>query len=351
MKESYNWDLLARYLAGESTLEQSREVEQWLAEDSKNRRLVEKLRMSFSISTANENASDLPLLWREIAAKAEPGKSLDIRPIAHETRTDRIKRLLPSLKGFSVRLPFLRIAAVAALLIIVAISLKNNWMSSQMVEVSVPAGGRTTFVLEDGTRVTLDAGSQLKYPENFESNLRNVFLRGEAFFQVTHDQSSPFIVTAEYGQVEVLGTAFNVRTWGSGGAVEVSVQEGHVRFGHVGQDESNSVSLKKNQASRLVKGETPSVPMEIDIEKQLAWLRDEAFFENAALSEVFDRLQRWYDVEVLTDYSSLFKDRLTLHLSKSSIENSINLVASLTGSEVEQKNGKYYLRPSGKAAK
>jgi len=351
MKEPQNWDLLARYLASETSAEQKREVEEWIGADSENRQLLEKLKMSFSITAAKADTSDLPLLWNKIAEKAALGESLNIHPIANETKIDKIMRPLPWPNGFSLRSPFFRIAAVAALLIIVAISLKNYWMPSQLVEVSVPAGGRSTLVLADGTRVILDAGSQLTYPETFRGRSRNVSLRGEAFFQVTPDKSAPFIVTAEYGQIEVLGTAFNVRTWGSGGAVEVSVQEGHVRFGQVGQDESNSVSLKKNQASRLVKGETPSVPMEIDIEKQLAWLQDEAFFENAALAEVFDRLQRWYNVEVLTDDSSLFKDRLTLHLSKSSIENSINLVASLTGSEVEQINGKYYLRPSGKAAK
>ncbi len=351
MKEPQNWDLLARYLAGETTTEQKQEVEKWLAEDPENRQIVEKLRMSFSISPATEDKSDLPQLWDEIAEKAVLGESSDMRPAAIETKIDRNKRMRSWPNGFSVRSPFFRIAAVAALLVIVAISLGSYWMSPQMVEVAVAAGEHSTLVLGDGTRVILDAGSQLKYPETFRGKSRKVFLRGEAFFQVTPDKSAPFIVSTEYSQIEVLGTSFNVRTWGSGGSVEVAVQEGHVRFGHVGKHEGNRVLLRAHQASSLLEGGTPSVPMEVDIEKQLAWMRDEVFFENAALGEVFDRLRRWYNVEVIAVDSTLLQERLTLHLSKSSIENSINLVAGLTDAVVEKLEGKYYLRPSGKSAK
>lgn len=351
MSEPQDWDVLARYLAGESTPEQNREIEQWMAADPENRQMVEKLRVSFSISDATDERSDLPLLWNEIANKARASESVRSHPVEFEPQIEAVQRRQHSSSGFAVGSPIFRIVAVAALLVLMAISLKTYWASPQMIEANVPVGGRSTIVLGDGTSVVLDAGSKLKYPDSFGKESRHVYLQGEAYFQVVPDKSSPFIVSADCGQVEVLGTTFNVSAWGDSGSVEVAVKEGRVKFSLVGENESNAVIVVAHQGSVLHRGGKPSSPSTIDIEKKLAWMRDEAFFENAALAEILERLHRWHGVEALSIESSLLEERLTVHLSKSSIENSVSLLAELTGSKFENVDGTYRLHPTTEAGK
>lgn len=95
---------------------------------------------------------------------------------------------------------------------------------------TVPRGGEFTMTLSDGSRVWLNAESELRFPLQFASGRRKVFLTGEAYFEVEKDTEHPFIVEVNGSEIEVLGTGFNVRSYRNEGRVVTTLAEGNVCF-------------------------------------------------------------------------------------------------------------------------
>lgn len=103
-----------------------------------------------------------------------------------------------------------------------------NRVNSQQIEMSNPFGMLSTITLPDGSKVILNAGTTITYPNAFVSKNREVEINGEAFFEVAHDAEHPFIVKANQINVEVLGTRFNVKAYEEDDWIEVSLSEGKV---------------------------------------------------------------------------------------------------------------------------
>ncbi len=349
MSEPQNWDLLARYLANEASPAEVTEVQAWMASDPKNQFMVQKLRASFSIDVAEDEVSDLNALWSKIAQEIGRSKYGISRARSRHSIADWITRFLPPQPVLSLRSVLLPAAAMAALLVLVWIPYQMLWKSPGMVEVNVPLGERTTLALNDGTRVVLDAGSQLLYPEQFADGSRQVVLQGQGYFQVTRDASRPFIVTAGKGEIEVLGTAFDVRSW-DGSPMIVSVETGRVKFGLVGGGANRFVVLEAHQSSTLGTDGSPTPPSTVDVTRRLAWLRDEIFCDDVPLSDVLDRLRRWHDVEISVSDPALLDEHLTLHLVKSDMQSSFDLVGRLLGLDLVRDGNSYqFVRRTGEA--
>src|SRR5690606_11338540 len=115
-------------------------------------------------------------------------------------------------------------------------------------EVQTPRGDRSLTVLDDGTQVWLNANSTLRFATDFVAgNTREVFLDGEAFFDVVEDKSKPFIVHASGVSVEVLGTAFNVLSYDDDGVVETTLVRGKIDIVPNGGDSNSHLTLLPNQ--------------------------------------------------------------------------------------------------------
>ena len=155
----------------------------------------------------------------------------------------------------------------------------------------VPRGGEYDVVLEDGTRVWLNADSRLKYPVVFPGNERRVILEGEAYFEVARDTSRPFLVETGIQALRVLGTAFNVcaypdeiyRTTLLEGCVEVLYKK-------------EVVKLQPNEQWVLDGGVGCVVP--VNERMAASWKNGSFAFDDEPLSDVFQELERWYDVHV-----------------------------------------------------
>jgi transmembrane sensor len=147
--------------------------------------------------------------------------------------------------------------------------------------------------LSDGSHVWLNAGSSVTYPVAFVENQRKVSVTGEAYFEVEHDGTKPFIVTKGETSVQVLGTHFNVNAYDDEPDIKVTLLEG-------------SVQVSKRNANRLLKpGQQAKVATEItvvndaDLEQVMAWKNGKFDFgEGADLKEIMRQVARWYDAEV-----------------------------------------------------
>jgi ferric-dicitrate binding protein FerR (iron transport regulator) len=333
MREPQSWGMLARYLANEASPEEAKEVQAWMASDPENQLMVQKLKASFSIAAAEDEVSDLNVLWSKIAHEIGRSRYGLTRATSRHSFVGWLRHFLSPQPVLSFRSLLLPAAAMVGVLALAWIPYQFFWKSPDMVEADVPLREQMTVDLNDGTRVVLDAGSQLQYPEQFADNSRHVVLRGQGYFQVARDAARPFVVTAGHGEIEVLGTAFDVQSWDSS-LVIVTVEEGRVKFERARGGAGQSVVLEARQSSTLGSSGGPTPPATVDVTRLLAWMRDEIFCDDVPLSAVLDRLRRWHNVEISVSDPALLDERLTLHLVKSDMQGSLELVTRLLGLNV-----------------
>lgn len=167
----------------------------------------------------------------------------------------------------------------------------------QLNTLSNPKGSNVIgMVLEDGTKVWLNAGSSLTYPVAFVGNERSVSITGEAYFEVAKNKQKPFRVNRDNMQIQVLGTHFNVNAFGDDPSMKVTLLEGSVK---VTSGKSSGMLTPGQQAK--VKNDDVNVHSEINLDQVMAWKNGYFSFERASVTEVMGEIARWYNIDVVYD--------------------------------------------------
>jgi ferric-dicitrate binding protein FerR (iron transport regulator) len=157
-----------------------------------------------------------------------------------------------------------------------------------------PRGSRVIDItLADGSHVWLNAGSSITYPVAFTSNERKVSMTGEAYFEVSHNSSMPFVVSKADVQVQVLGTHFNVNAYDDESDIKVTLLEGSVK---VLKGNSSNV-IKPGQQARIASD--INIINVVDLEQVMAWKNGNFKFSHTDLKVIMREIGRWYDVEVI----------------------------------------------------
>lgn len=159
----------------------------------------------------------------------------------------------------------------------------------------IPRGGEYRVILADGTIVWLNADSQLKYPIVFTGDKREVFLRGEAYFEVVENKQKPFIVSTERGNISVYGTAFNVKQYPEEKQIEVTLVMGKVGFTPPDMPE---VSLSPGHQLIYAGVGTKPWVSPVNVENYIGWKENLLCFEDKSLEDIMRILSRWYDVNI-----------------------------------------------------
>lgn len=159
--------------------------------------------------------------------------------------------------------------------------------------ITTPRGGQYQVVLEDGTKVWLNAASSIRFPQAFTGNDRQVELSGEAYFEVAKNKVKPFIVQANGTRVQVLGTHFNINAYNDNNNVTTTLLEGSVRMA----SGSSTVMLAPGQQGVAISGATIKVG-NADIQQTMAWKNGLFVFRDLNIVEVMKQVGRWYDVDV-----------------------------------------------------
>ena len=161
----------------------------------------------------------------------------------------------------------------------------------------IPYGKSSEIFLSDGTKVFLNAGSRLVYPENFQGKTREVFLAGEAFFEVKKDKEHPFIVQINDLKIKVLGTKFNVSAYPADKIVETVLTEGRVVL-----EKNNSgvfekeIELLPNQLASFDRTSREMDIREVDTSNYVMWTEGVLKVEGTDLSRIVKRLERFYNI-------------------------------------------------------
>jgi len=345
-----NWRLLAKFLSGECNYQEKNQVEVWLKADPRNRQFTETLRAAWNVTEPKIKISDTQQLWEQLSENAGIDQVLREKSIKAEKKPDpEILKWPLASPIFAV--PVWRYAAIFLICLLSALYFFSDDIlvllgmrgPSEIKTIAIGNAQRDNVTLSDGTKIVLDAGSKLSYPSQFTGNTREVFLAGEAFFEVTSDPEKPFIINADHAVIKVLGTKFNIRAWQAEGRVTVTVAEGRVSLYPEKQGIDKSVTLSEGFASTLPVRGQPTVPQLVDVRKSWSWMRNEVYFEDKPLHEILVQLERWYDVKFEVQDSTVIDDRLTVHLTEKPLEDHLILIGALVDAHFNRAGNVYRL--------
>jgi hypothetical protein len=162
----------------------------------------------------------------------------------------------------------------------------------------IPRGKKFKLKLSDGTLIQLNSESTLKYPVSFmDSEKREVYLSGEAFFNVSHDENKPFILHTDKVNIEVLGTSFNVDSYNNDNLTEVVLVEGSVALSQKGNEE-NKVKLKPNQKGSFHQDDKKISLENVKTYFYTSWLEGKLVFRNEKFNSIIKTLQRSFNIEI-----------------------------------------------------
>ena len=199
-------------------------------------------------------------------------------------------------------------------------------------QIIVPAGERFLVQLSDGTKVWINSESALRYPAYFGKNIREVEARGNVYFEVAKDSIRPFVVVSRELTTEVLGTRFEVNTYGDRDEVSATLVEGSVRV-NVG---SRFVVIKPNQQFTFnTKSGTIEVN-EVDAARKVMWKDGILVIDNEAFRDVVWKLERWYGVSIVNETGLVFTqsfsgefDREDIHMAIESLCTNLNITYTM----------------------
>lgn len=291
-------ELLFRYCEGKLSGDERKHVEEWISASKENEELAK---------TVHE------LYWAadtlSVMDKVDAGKAL--------------KKANGKLVRRKFKTVFLWAERVAAIMFIPLLSayllqIKNaDTVEARMMEIRTNPGMTTAFVLPDGTNVSLNSGSVLRYPEFFSGDKREVELIGEAFFDVTKDPNKRFVVkTTGDERVEVLGTSFNMEAFPGDSIFSTTLLEGKVRF------VSDAGSVQMNPGEKLVYNNKTSKAKltKTNGEAEIAWKYGKIIFDNTPFNEVLRMLSKRFNVDFVVKNEKYRKDSFTGTFSTQRLE-------------------------------
>jgi ferric-dicitrate binding protein FerR (iron transport regulator) len=269
-------------------------------------------------------------LWDENNAglsgeqKADMKADIMKRISAQEKRT-RVKKRLNFLKWSGA------VAAAVALVLVLFYSILpvnnnvENIIKPECFEIVVARGQKSTLTLPDGSRVWINSATRISYTSDYNSKDRNVYLDGEAYFEVASGNELPFTVYADNLQVTALGTKFNVNAYSDDKAVRTILLEGKVST----EAGNNSSILTPYQEALYDKSSgTIAVSDVPDHLHAVPWLKDEILFDNDPLSEIAVTLERMYNVNVIFADEKVKEYSYTGLIRNNSLQNVLELISS-----------------------
>ncbi len=206
----------------------------------------------------------------------------------------------------------LRYAAIVVLAFVTGNLFRTNPVADKTLhfsEIHVPFGQMSQLILSDGTKVWLNSGTTLRYPDKFGESSRSVTITGEAFFKVAKMPEKPFTINSTDLSVQVLGTSFNFSAYQEDSYSSVTLVEGKVSIADkkgvtVSQLLPGQMATKERSSDRLnIK--------EVNTTSYSAWTEGKIFFDDERLDQIAFKLERWFNVEITFDDPKLKSKRFT----------------------------------------
>lgn len=313
--------LLSRKLSGEASDGELKEFELLIKEYPEYHYFIDSLETYWRNNTHTDfsNISDNIHFQRilERAATAEP----DHQNLPAIIEYDPPKRFI-SVKKLSAMAAMLAGVILCAALIFQSYKKEPVADADKKNTISTALGAKSQILLPDGSKVWLNAGTKLLFDKKFTGRLREVYLEGEAYFDVRKDKSRPFIVHTSDIDIRVLGTAFNVKSYKEEATIEATLIHGSIQVSNKLQPDIPQIILRPNeklifrksgnnnpqekavavpatgkeQPAFLVSKITPVVNDSTLIET--SWIHNRLLFEGETFREIATKMERWFDVKI-----------------------------------------------------
>jgi ferric-dicitrate binding protein FerR (iron transport regulator) len=285
-KNKTDWNLLAKYMAGEAGDKEVREVMDWIGENPVNQALYNEIKTDWNKMDMMNKRFDVDVAWNKFQ-----NRILDKEEIVLPDEIQKSRK--PAIRFHS----FLRIAA--AFLILAAVGVILIYITGQNRTVSLVTSynekGKKVS-LPDGSVIILNSASSVSYSNQFGKKSREITLSGEAYFEVTPDKSKPFVIYANNAQIKVVGTSFNVDANDAKDKVDVYVASGVVELSDI-TDRNNKVLLHPGN-SGMINNRIVSMTSYGDV-NCLAWKTGDLTFNGARLNDVTAVLNEIYNVRIV----------------------------------------------------
>lgn len=167
-------------------------------------------------------------------------------------------------------------------------------------EISAEGSTIKNVVLPDGSKVWMNPGSTIVFPQTFtQEAVRELWLSGEAYFEVAEDPARPFVLGLGDVGLKVLGTSFSATNYPGDDQVEVVLKTGRVRLFKGNYDQAVATAeLQSGEMGKYRKGSEEFLVSAADLEKQLAWLNGMLIFRDDPMPDVIRQLERWYQIDI-----------------------------------------------------
>ena len=319
-------ELIARYLSGDANLEEMNEVLSWLKKAKENQVLFSSMKrvwIESNVVLINQDDKSNEA-WERLKYRTTSSQNEDF------TQDNRKNYFL-----------IYRIAAIMLLLIssgfifYYLFPFKSKPVNLSYNEIVVPYGAKSIITLPDGTKLWMNSGTKIRYANNFGETTREVFMEGEAYFDVVKNPKKPFLVKTGYINIKVLGTAFNVKSYADENYIETTLDRGLIEITKVkGTKEIITIKpnekitytklskhmavagtkakdskYKKKQMSEKIPAKQVHPEFQIyehvNTESITSWKEGKLIFERERLEDIVKKLERRYDVVFSFDQSEL----------------------------------------------
>jgi ferric-dicitrate binding protein FerR (iron transport regulator) len=304
---------IARYVAGRCTPDEAAEMRRWLAQHPARAELVNALVRVWGLVRRMRFVWDVDGAWRALRHRLGPDQPV---PLRVERGTGRETRLRTWAIGRAAAVVLVVCATLAGVLV----HRGRHAAVAPLREFATRRGQRATLRLADGTRVELGVASAIRYAPTYGRRDRDVYLEGEAYFEVAPDPKKPFTVYAANAITRDRGTKFGVSAYPGASQVEVVVVEGSV-------DLSGRV-LGAADLGRLDRRGRLRVEHGVDPATRLGWRIGRLVFRNTPLRDALPQLGRWYDADLRLGDSALGDYPLTASWRGEPLDRVLDLITA-----------------------
>jgi len=360
-------NLILRYLSGETPDLETQQMQQWLQANQENRQLFAQYKKLWlgSKVLASYDADKLKQDRKKVDMK--------IRNSELQQSLDRANRWVKRLAYAASVILLLGLAAVLSVLHRDTPVQQTRLLAGG--EVAVPYGSKSLITLPDGSKVWVNAGSKISYPADFGSTSRNVYLTGEAYFDVAKMEELPFFVNTDIIKIKVYGTAFNVKAYPEENMVETTLDHGAISIvrndapdREINVEPNQKITFRQNvqqsqssaptTAANIAETASTIKPLEkLDVqvikntEPITAWKDNRLVFDQEPLWSLAKQLERRYNVQIHFNNEKIKAIRYTAAIKEMPIDQVLEAISltspisfSIKGTEVTLTENKNYIQ-------
>lgn len=320
-----DYPAIKRYLEGHSESGEEQQIRDWLRNPANETAVKQVLGEIWTNSSIDLQGTepDIEQLLKRVHYRLD--QQVDVKPAIHH----------------KIYLYFSRAAAILLLPLILLsayLLLQPQYDhyadGSEIREIYTKPGTRTQIELSDGTKVWLNDGTILRYPENFTGENREVFVDGEAYFEVESNPDNPFIVESPYLKTVVTGTHFNLNAYADDQFFEATLLEGKIHL----ESGKQQIDLLQGEQIQYDALQNQIIRKKINTDYSVAWVNGQLMIYNERLEYAIKKLSRWYNVDIVITDEKIKDYEITFTLEDEKLEQSLDLISHALSIDYRIKN-------------